>query len=135
MEAGIQAIRLILSGVFDRWPTLQIILGHWGEMLTFWLERLNAVSPMAKHLKMPVADYYRSNFYVTPGGMLNARYLKRTLETVGPERLLFATDYPYQFAPGGGARKFICDADLDQETKRLFACGNWQRLTNQAQIG
>ena len=135
MEAGIQAIRLILSGVFDRLPTLQVILGHWGEMVTFWLQRLDAVSPMAKRLKKSVAEYYKSNFYVTPGGILNASYLARSLEVLGPERLLFATDYPYQFAPNGGARRFIEEADLDQETKRLFACGNWQRLSLQAKKG
>ena len=129
MEAGIQAVRLILSGIFDRLPALQIILGHWGEMVTFWLERIDALSGMAQNLEQPVAAYFKKNFYVTPGGILSSSYLARALEVVGPQRLLFATDYPFQFAAGGGARKFIMEASISHEAKIAFAHGNWERLT------
>jgi predicted TIM-barrel fold metal-dependent hydrolase len=126
-EAGIQFVRLILAGVFDKYPNLQIILGHWGEVVLFYLERLNSLGRVA-HLRRPIADYIRQNLYVTPSGMWSQPYLQRTLELVGPERILFSTDYPYQYRPGGPGRSFIEEAVLSPEQKELFAHGNWERL-------
>jgi predicted TIM-barrel fold metal-dependent hydrolase len=126
-EAGIQFVRLILAGVFDKYPDLQIILGHWGEVVLFYLERLNSLGRVA-HLRRPIADYIRQNLYVTPSGMWSQPYLQRTLELVGPERILFSTDYPYQYRPGGPGRSFIEEAALSPEQKELFAHGNWERL-------
>lgn len=130
-ETGVQAMRLILAGTFDRYPDLQIILGHWGECLLFYLERINTLSKFAKNLKKPIADYMRENFYVTPGGILSPRYLKWAMEVMGRERVMFATDYPYQIAPGSEARDFLERSGLDAETQNLIASGNWQRLTAQ----
>lgn len=130
-EAGIQFVRLMLAGVFDKYPDLQIILGHWGEVILFYLERLNSLARVAK-LQRPVADYIRQNLYVTPSGMWNQSYLQRTLELVGPERILFSTDYPYQYRPGGSARSFLGEAALSPEEKELFAHDNWDRLTRSA---
>ena len=67
-EAGIQFVRLILAGVFDQFPDLQIILGHWGEVILFYLERLNSLARVAQ-LQRPVGEYIRKNLYVTPSGM------------------------------------------------------------------
>ena len=130
-EAGIQFVRLMLSGVFDEHPGLQIVLGHWGEVVLFYLERLSALTRVAK-LRRPVADYIRENLYVTPSGMWSQSYLQRTLEIVGPERILFSTDYPYQYRPGGQGRFFIEEAALSPEQKEMFAHGNWERLTGAA---
>ncbi|TPG66005.1 amidohydrolase family protein [Hymenobacter nivis] len=127
-EAGIQFVRLVLAGVFDEFPTLQIVLGHWGEVVLFYLERLNALARVAT-LHRPIADYFRQNLYVTPSGMWSPAYLQRALEIVGPERLLFSTDYPYQYKPGGQARSFLEEAALPADQKALFAHGNWERLT------
>lgn len=127
-EAGIQFIRLILAGVFDEYPDLQIILGHWGEVVLFYLERLSSLARVAK-LKRPIAEYIRQNLYVTSSGMWNHSYMQRTLEIVGPERILFSTDYPYQYRPGGGGRSFLNEANLSPDDKELFAHGNWERLS------
>lgn len=127
-EAGIQFVRLLLAGVFDEYPNLQIILGHWGEVVLFYLERLNALGRVTK-LQRPIADYFRQNLYVTPSGMWSQAYLQRSLEIVGPERLLFSTDYPYQYKPGGPARAFLQEAALTADQKELFGHGNWERLT------
>jgi predicted TIM-barrel fold metal-dependent hydrolase len=126
-EAGIQFVRLILAGVFDKYPDLQIILGHWGEVVLFYLERLNSLGRVA-HLRRPIADYIRQNLYVTPSGMWSQPYLQRTLELVEPERILFSTDYPYQYRPGAPGRSFIEEAALTSEQMELFAHGNWERL-------
>jgi len=127
-EAGIQFVRLILAGVFDEFPTLQIILGHWGEVVLFYLERLNSLARVTK-LQRPIADYFRHNLYVTGSGMNSQDYLQRSLQIVGPERIFFSTDYPYQYRPGRQARTFLEDLTLPHEQKTLFAHGNWDRLT------
>jgi predicted TIM-barrel fold metal-dependent hydrolase len=127
-EAGIQFVRLILAGVFDKLPELQIILGHWGEVVLFYLERLSALGRVAQ-LQRPVAEYFKKNLYVTASGMWSAEYMRRAVDVVGAERILFSMDYPYQYRPGGGGRKFVEEAPLTGEQKELFAHGNWERLT------
>ncbi|WP_338868549.1 amidohydrolase family protein [Spirosoma sp. SC4-14] len=127
-EAGIQFVRLLLAGVFDECPNLQLILGHWGEVILFFLERMNSLGHIAK-LQRPIAEYVRQNLYVTPSGMWHQSYLQRTVELVGSERILFSTDYPYQYRPGGQARLFLEEATLSAAQKELFAHGNWERLT------
>jgi hypothetical protein len=127
-EAGVQFVRLMLAGVFDKYPDLQIILGHWGEVVLFYLDRLNSLARVAR-LQRPVSDYFRQNLYVTPSGMWSQSYLQRALEIVGPERILFSTDYPYQYRPGGAGRSFVKESALPADQKALFAHGNWERLT------
>ncbi len=63
-DAGIQFIRLVLAGTFDRMPSLQVILGHWGELVLFYVERLAAMD-RASRLAQPIATYLRRNLYVT----------------------------------------------------------------------
>ena len=130
-DAGVQFVRLVLSGTFDRHPKLQVILGHWGEMVLFFAERLAAMDRFAT-LREPIATYFRRNLYVTASGMFMPHYLRRALEVVGPERLLFSTDYPYQYRPGGEARRFLDECGLDGEAKAGFAGANWERLTGQS---
>ena len=128
-EAGLQWVRLAAAGVFDELPDLQIILGHWGEVVLFYLERTAAVFARALDLEQPLVEYARRNLYVTGSGMWSEGYLLRCLEIVGPERLLFSTDFPYQYRPGGQPRRFLDDAPLDTVTREGFAHGNWDRLT------
>ena len=128
-EAGLQWIRLAAAGVFDELPKLQIILGHWGEVVLFYLERTSAVFDRALELRRPLIDYARRNLFVTGSGMWSDAYLQRCLEIVGPERLLFSTDFPYQYRPGGDARRFLEGASLDPVHREALAHGNWERLT------
>jgi len=92
------------------------------------MERLGSLTRIA-NLERPIDDYFKQNLYVTPSGMWNQSYLHRTLEVVGPERILFSMDYPYQYRPGRPGRLFIEDSALTHEQKELFAHGNWERLT------
>ena len=126
-EAGIQFVRLLLAGVFDRFPNLQIILGHWGEVVLFYLERLKSLARVAK-LDRSVEEYFQQNLYVTPSGMWSVDYLMRAVEVVGPERILFSTDYPYQYRPGQPGRSFLNSLSMSPEAKEAFAHGNWERL-------
>ena len=127
-DAGIQFIRLLLAGTFDRLPGLQLILGHWGELVLFYAERL-ATMDRFTGLEQPIATYLRRNLYVTASGMFLPHYLERAAAVVGHERLLFSTDFPYQYRSGGDARKFLDSCGLSDADKAAFAHGNWLRLT------
>ncbi len=126
-ESGIQFLRLILAGVFDRFPDLQIVLGHWGEVVLFYTERLNALNRATK-LQRSVTDYMRQNLYVTPSGMFSHSYLQRSIETIGIDRIMFSSDYPYQYQPNNGARNFLEKAILSPGEKEKIAHLNWERL-------
>jgi predicted TIM-barrel fold metal-dependent hydrolase len=130
-DAGIQFLRLVLAGTFDRLPGLQVILGHWGELVLFYAER-SAVMDRFAGLSHPIAHYLRHNLYVTASGMFLPHYLERAVNIVGAERLLFSTDYPYQYRPGGNARRFLAECGLGDADKAAFAHGNWLRLTGDA---
>ncbi len=126
-ETGIQFIRLILAGVFDRFPELQVILGHWGEVVLFYLDRLEQLHDVAG-LKRPLADYVRAHAYVTPSGMLNARYRRWASEVIGVNRLMFATDYPFVPVTGEAVDAFFRADDLNPEDRAAIGGGNWTRL-------
>jgi predicted TIM-barrel fold metal-dependent hydrolase len=126
-ETGVQIVRLVLAGVFDCHPDLQVVTGHWGEVVLFYLDRIDGLARIAK-LERPVSDYFRRNVSVTPSGMWSQRYLRWAVEVLGVERIMFSTDYPYRFTPGGGARRFLEEADLGDADKAAIAHGNWERL-------
>ena len=128
-DCGIQFLRLALAGVFDRFPDLQIILGHLGELVLFYTERLKALSRVTK-LQRSVVDTMRENLYVTSSGMFNESNFCHALEIVGIDRLLFSTDYPYQYRPGGGPKNFLQQLSVSHEDKEKIAHGNWERLVN-----
>ena len=126
-DAGIQFIRLVLAGMFDRLPGLQVILGHWGEVVLFYAERLAAMDRVSG-LEHPIATYLRRNLYVTASGMFSPGYLARAAAIVGADRLLFSTDFPYQYRPGRDGRRFLAECGLDEADKAGFAHANWFRL-------
>jgi predicted TIM-barrel fold metal-dependent hydrolase len=127
-DAGIEFVRILLSGTFDRLPNLQVILGHWGELVLFYAERLAAMDRVSG-LAHPIATYLRRNLYVTTSGMFLPHYLERAAAVVGTDRLLFCTDFPYQYRPGRDARNFVENCGLDEDAKGKFAHGNWIRLS------
>lgn len=126
-DAGIQFIRLMLAGAFDRLPDLQVILGHWGEVVLFYAERL-LVMDRVSCLEQPIATYLRRNLYVTASGMFSPAYLAQAAHIVGFDRLLFSSDFPYQYRPSGDARRFLDECGLGDGDKAGFAHGNWLRL-------
>ena len=126
-EAGIQFVRLVLAKVFDRFPNLQIILGHWGEVILFYTERLVSLNRVT-NLEKPFMDYIRQNLYVTASGMFSQSYLQRAIDIMGTERILFSSDYPYQYRPGRDALNFLEAAELSKEDKEKFAFANWEKL-------
>jgi predicted TIM-barrel fold metal-dependent hydrolase len=126
-EAGIQIVRLILAGVFDRFPNLEIITGHWGEVVLFYLDRMDMISTHAR-LPHKISEYFQQHVSVTASGVLSQRYLRWALEVLGPERILFSMDYPYASLPHGAARNFLEDAQLSEDDRTKIASGNWEAL-------
>lgn len=129
-ETGVQLLRLIVAGVFDRFPDLRVITGHWGEMLLFYLDRIDQLAGAAKLAREP-SEYFRTNVFVTPSGVLSQHYLRWAIEVLGADRILFATDYPFVPLPSGGARSFLEDSGLSDADRNLIASGNWERLRAQ----
>jgi predicted TIM-barrel fold metal-dependent hydrolase len=138
-DLGIQYLRMIFSGVFDRFPGLQIIAGHWGELTMFYLDHVGFFAE-AGGLSKPLADYWRANFWVAGSGTNSPRYLRWASEVVGTERMLYSTDYPftYGFRPGGfpyvdtsngQARSFLENSPFTEEQKADIGHRNWERLT------
>jgi 2,3-dihydroxybenzoate decarboxylase len=109
VEVGMHALRVITSGVLDRFPRLQIIIGHMGEALPFWLYRLDYMHnagvvsqryDFMKPLKKgKVSNYLKENFYITNSGVAWEPAIKFTQEQIGKDRVLYAMDYPYQCPP------------------------------------
>ncbi|MFE6685844.1 amidohydrolase family protein [Streptomyces sp. NPDC057743] len=95
IEAGLAALRLILRGTFDRHPDLQIVLGHWGEMLLFALDRVDSLSRIATHLERRVSAYFATNIHIATSGMLTPRLLRHALDYTTIDRILLSGDYPF----------------------------------------
>lgn len=128
-ELGIQLVRMIMAGVFDRHPELQVIVGHWGEVVLFYLDRMELIDKVGLGLERPLKAYFRENVHYTPSGIFSHDYLAWAISTVGIDRIMFSQDYPYQHAGSGGARKFLESAAIADEDKVKIAHGNWERLT------
>jgi 5-carboxyvanillate decarboxylase len=108
VETGLHTLRIIVSGVFDRFPNLKIVIGHLGEALPYWLFRIdfmhnrmvaaNRYSTVQKLQRKP-SDYVKENIYVTTSGMAWEPPILYAQSVLGMDRVLYAMDYPYQFVP------------------------------------
>ncbi len=133
-DAGVAGLRLILAGTFDRHPQLQMILGHWGEMLVSFFERADLISRWATHLQRRVGEYITGNVYATPSGIFSDRWLLSTIAAVGADRVMFSTDYPYHLSPNGGARAFLDSAPISPDDKTKIGSRNAERLLRLAPL-
>lgn len=126
-EAGVQVLRLILSGAFDRHRNLQVISGHWGEMVPFFLQRLDDILPQElTGLSRTITQTYREHIWVTPSGMLNAPHFDFTHSVVGIDRMMFSVDYPYLTMTG--ARGWLENLAISESDRAALAHGNADRL-------
>jgi hypothetical protein len=127
LETGIHALRMILAGIFDRYPRLRLILGHWGEMIPFYLARVDAaLTPRSKHLQRPVAEYFEQQVYVTPSGLYTLPPFLLSLQIVGADRIMYSVDYPY--IAGEQARTFLETAPISPSDKEKIAHGNAEQV-------
>jgi len=101
VETSTHALRLITSGLFDRYPGVNVILGHLGETLPFGIWRVQHIinrRGMCKDLKKNVASYLADNFFITTSGNFRTQALLNAMLEVSSDRILFSTDYPYESA-------------------------------------
>jgi 2,3-dihydroxybenzoate decarboxylase len=126
VETATLAIRLALSGVFDAYPRLKIILGHLGETLPFLVWRVDhaLARPGAKTLSF--RDIFCSHFYVTTSGNFSNPALLCCVMEMGIDRVLFAVDWP--FVSNKPAVAWIDTVPLCDEDKVKIASGNARRL-------
>jgi predicted TIM-barrel fold metal-dependent hydrolase len=127
VETGLQVLRLILSGAFDRFPRLQLVIGHMGEALPFMLARIDErLAPELTRLERPVSAYVRENLHLTTSGFFTFPPLLDALLEVGPERILFAVDYP--FSPNQRGRAFLDSIPVSPADREKIAHRNAERL-------
>lgn len=126
-EAGIQVLRLILSGALDRHRGLRIVSGHWGEMVPFYLQRLDdAMPPEVTGLSRTIGQTYRDQVWVTPSGMLNRPHFDFLRTVCGADRIMFSVDYPYLTMTG--ARTWLEGLDIPEAERHAIAHGNAETL-------
>lgn len=137
VETGMHLLRLITIGIFDRYPDLQIMVGHMGEALPYWLYRLDYMHQAGvrskryermKPLKKTIAEYMRSNVLITNSGVAWEPAIKFCQSVVGEDRVMYAMDYPYQYE----AREVqaMDDMDMPLDLKRKFFQTNAERWFN-----
>ncbi|HXX19991.1 MAG TPA: amidohydrolase family protein [Candidatus Acidoferrum sp.] len=126
IETAVHVIRLILGGVFDRFPKLQVVIGHMGEALPFMLPRLDTMSVSLTKLKRPMSAYLRENVHYTFSGFnFTPTFLDLFLE-VGVDRIMFSADHPYGSMTR--ARAFLDSLPVSTADRERIAHGNAERL-------
>ncbi len=126
-EAGVHIIRLILSGALDRHPGLKLLSGHWGEVMAFWLERLDETFALVRTSnERKISDYYREQIWVTPSGMFNRHQLDHVVAELGAERIIYSEDFPY--VQREDVTEFLTSSRLSDHQMHAIAHGNVEEL-------
>lgn len=132
-ETSLHALRLIAGGLFDRFPNLTVILGHGGEGLHYWLPRLDGMwanfqAPESgrPQLRLAPSEYIRRNFVITTSGMNWAPAVRFALDTLGPDKVMFAIDYP--FVDSGRSVAEMDAIDIAEEDKTAIYHRNAERI-------
>lgn len=127
IETAIHVLRLILSGAFDRFPKLQLMIGHMGEVLPFMVPRLDRVlTTNVTRLQRAPSEYLRNNVYYTFSGFNWTPQFLELLLQVGVDRMMFSTDYPYQSMTE--ATDFLAGLSLSASDRERIAHGNAEGL-------
>lgn len=126
LETLTHTVRLVVSGLFDEFPSLKIIVGHLGETMPYLMWRTNYL--VAERMKMPraFADYYREHFWLTTSGSFSDPALTCAISEMGVERILFSVDWP--FIPNGLGRQWLDAAPVTEQDRALIFGGNARKL-------
>ena len=127
-ETGLHVLRLIVAGVFDEFPGLQLVVGHLGEGLPFMLARTAAKLSEVANLPLSLQAYIQRNFHFTTSGIFSLPPLLNTLLEVGADRIMFAVDYPFSSNEQG--RAFLNTMPMTSTDVEKVAHGNAERLLN-----
>jgi hypothetical protein len=127
IETALHVLRLILSGAFDVYPRLQLLIGHLGEALPFMMPRIEHAFPVqVTKLDRSVGDYLRENVHYSFSGWNYIPAFLNLLLQVGVDRILFSADYPYQSMVD--AINFLQQLPVSPQDKEKIAHGNAERL-------
>jgi predicted TIM-barrel fold metal-dependent hydrolase len=126
VETATQAIRMVLSGMFEAYPRLKIILGHLGEGLPFSLWRIDMALQRQGNRSTPFRDTFREHFWITTSGNFSTPALLCSVMEMGADRILFSVDYP--FVLNLPAMKWMQDIPLGSEDRAKIYGGNARRL-------
>ena len=129
VETATHALRLVLSGLFDRYPDAAIVLGHMGETLPFLPWRFDSRYPNTNQvfkLEKKPSEYLRSNVLITTSGVCSDPSLHCSLDALGRDRVMFSVDYPFENT------RIACDwieqAALAEDEREAVAYGNAKRI-------
>jgi 2,3-dihydroxybenzoate decarboxylase len=128
-RTGGHAMRLILGGVFDRYPNARVILGHMGEFLPFQLSRLDSrfkVLDFKHPLEKLPSEYFRTNIAITTTGVFSHAALIAAIQEVGVDNVMFSIDYPFESTEE--AVQFIRTAPLAPADRARVAHVNAERI-------
>ena len=126
IETAVHVLRMILGGVFDRYPKLQVIVGHMGEALPFMLSRVDIMTTSITGLQRPISVYLRENVHYTFSGFNFTPTFLDLLLQVGVDRIMFSADYPY--GSMAQARAFLDQLPVSDRDRERIAHGNAERL-------
>ena len=125
-DVGMQMLRMMMAGVFDKLPKLKIMTGHWGELVSFYMYRTDEIPQETTGLNKKISDYFKENIYVNPSGMLYGEQFRYCLETFGADHILWGEDYPYRRKEN--IRTFLEGFELTEEEREKIAHGNAEAL-------
>jgi 2,3-dihydroxybenzoate decarboxylase len=126
-ETGSHALRLVFSGLFDRFPKAKVGLGHMGETLPYLLWRFDSRAKLyGVKLKREPSEYIRDNIVVTVSGVYAAEPLRCALDALGRDKVMFAADYPFENAEEAG--HFMDTVALDERERADVAYSNAAKL-------
>jgi predicted TIM-barrel fold metal-dependent hydrolase len=126
VETATQALRMVLSGVFDKHPKLKIIIGHLGETLPFLVWRVDNALARPGGKSMSFREIFCEHFYITTSGNFSNPALLCCVQEMGIDRILFAIDWP--FVPNQLGTDWIEHMPLCEEDKIKILSGNAKRL-------
>jgi predicted TIM-barrel fold metal-dependent hydrolase len=130
VETSTHILRLIFAGIFDRFPRLQIVIGHMGEALPFWLWRLDFMgAPGARagrKNELKPSEYFQRNITITTSGVEDPLALRYCIDKIGVDRIMWAIDYPYQ--PTSPSVSFLESAPLSSVEREKIAYKNAERV-------
>jgi predicted TIM-barrel fold metal-dependent hydrolase len=126
VETATQGVRLVLSGVFDAYPGLEVIFGHLGEGLPFYAWRINMALERDWKPNRSFREVFAQHFYVTTSGFWSDPALLCTIQELGLDRIMFSVDWP--FAPNQPATEWLHSVPLCAEDRAKLAGGNAKKL-------
>jgi 2,3-dihydroxybenzoate decarboxylase len=126
VEAATQGIRMVLSGMFEAYPGLKVVLGHLGESLPFSAWRIDMALRRAGNRSSAFRDVFREHFWITTSGNFSTPALLCCVMEMGVDRILFSIDYP--FVPNAPGPKWMEEVPLGPEDRAKILNGNATRL-------